>query len=255
MIGRLLGSLSYHARKEEADWRASNSLRKRVQYGRVRRLLVRASERPLRYSALLFLLFSLLSLIVHIRPIPGLPLIRLEIDDSTALTYLSTIWTIQATIVALIYPIVIAFVTLLIQRLHQGQSVLHIYLHDAAAVLSGSSALMLLILLGVQYLLSPLTNAVVVLNWAFLSGYWFILNVGLASFFLYRTLDFLRPANRIETVNKYVLNVAWPAEVQRHLRVHIFDNAVHLGHMPGPAYPPEEVVPKIRTGSLEWILR
>lgn len=251
MIARLFGALSDQVRRADIEWRTENEFRRSVQFSFIHRRLIRAAEHPLRSSILLFVLFLLLSIFVSLSPIPRFPLIRLTIDDSTALSYLSTIWGIQATILALVYPIVIAFVTLLIQRLHQGQSVLHIYLHDSAAALSGFSAIMLLLLMGIQYLSSPLTNTIVVLNWALISGLWFILNVVLATFFLFRTIAFIHPDRRTTTVKNYALNVAWPAEVNRHLRVHIFDNSVHNDLLPGPAYPPQtdQPAPSIWMGS------
>ena len=238
MIARFLGALSYHVRRAEIEWRATNPARRNVQYGWLRRRIVRAADRPILSSAFLLILFSLVTLFAYFGPFPRFPVIQLSYDDATALSYLSTIWAIQATVVALVYPIVIAFVTLLVQRLHQGQSILHIYMHDTAAVLSGSSALFLLFLLSIQYLLSPWTSVSVVLNWAFISGCWLALNIILTIFFLYRTFEFLRPARRQQTVRQYTVNVAWPAEVESHLRVHLFDNAVVHGLIPGPAYPP-----------------
>ena len=239
MIGRILGALSFQIRLAESEWAAKNPVRQRVRYGWLRRLFVRAAGQPIGSSGLLFVLFSFFSLIAYLGPIPGLPFVRFSFSDASALTYLSTIWVIQATIVALIYPIVIAFVTFLVQRLHQGQSVLHVYLHDSGAVFSGSSSLMLLLLMGIQYLLSPWTSIGVVLDWTLVSGIWLLLNIGFSAFFLFRTIEFLRPARRTETVTKYALNVAWPAEMKRHLRVVLFDNAVDHLLLPGPAYPPE----------------
>ena len=234
MIGWALGALSHHVRVAEKKWRADNAERRRVQYGWLRLGWVRAAENALGSSGSVFLLLLFFSLIAWLPPFREIAVRRLEFDHATALSYLSTIWAIQATVLALVYPIVIAFVTLLVQRLRQGHSLLHVYMHDTGAILCGSNALMLLLLIAIQYLVSPWTSASVVLNWALISGFWFLFNICFAMMFLYRTFEFLRPARRMETINQYALNVAWPAEVGRHLRVHLFDHAVEEGRLPGP---------------------
>ena len=234
MIGWALGALSHHVRVAEKKWRAGNEERRRLQYGWLRDRWVRAAEQPLGSPGSVLMLLIFFSLLAWLPPFREIAVRHVELDHAGALSYLSTIWAIQATILALVYPVVIAFATLLVQRLRQGQSLLHVYMQDSGAILSGSNALMLLLLIGMQYLLSPWTSAGVVLNWALISGFWFLFNICFAMFFLYRTFEFLRPARRTATISRYALNVAWPAEVGRHLRVHLFDHAVEVGLLPGP---------------------
>ncbi|MDD9997659.1 MAG: hypothetical protein OXQ89_07935 [Rhodospirillaceae bacterium] len=185
-------------------------------------------------SGSVLLLLTIASVLGFVPPLQEWVAPRLAFDDAEALSYLSTMWAVQATVLALVYPIVIAFVTLLVQRLHLGHSVLHIYLQDSGALLSGSNALMLLLLIGFQYFIAPWTSAVVLLIWAHISAFWLLFNIGFSAMFLYRTFEFLRPARRAQTVMRYALNVAWPAEMERHLRVHLFDRAVEEGLLPGP---------------------
>lgn len=250
MIGRLLSALTFHVRKSEREWRAENRLRREMRYGWIRRLIVAGSARPLRSSALLLSIFAIITTVATFGPFPGFPRLAITFNEDNALTYFSILWSIQAIIVALIYPIVIAFVTLLVQQLHRGKSILHIYMQDTAAKLAGSSALMLLALMSFQYLLAAWTNVDTILNWTFVAGYWFLINLGLTGFFLYRTFEYLSPARRTETVNRFAVNVAWPAEVRSHLKAHIFDNAVRHKVLPGPAYLSEsdEIGGRVWTG-------
>ena len=249
MIRRALGALSHHVREAEKKWRDENGERRRAQYGRLRNQWVRAAEQPLGSAGSVFLLLFFLSLVAFVPSLRETLAPRLEFDDAAALSFLSTIWAIQATVLALVYPIVIAFVTLLVQRLHLGHSVLHIYLQDSGAMLCGSNALMLLLLIGIQYFVAPWTSANVVLIWAEISAFWFLFNIGFSMMFLYRTFEFLRPTRRAQTVIRYALNVAWPAEMERHLRVHLFDQAVEEGLLPGPKNAePDRSEPRVWMG-------
>ena len=164
---------------------------------------------------------------------PPLPLPRLE-------QYFFTLWTVQATIAAMIYPIVIGFVALLLQRRHSAKVSLQIYLHDSAAILPGLSALFLVFAMGVQYFFIAMAGKQVLTNWLIFDGIWFLVNVVGVIWFLARTFDYLRPEKRANIQRAYAINHVLPAEMRRNLEFYLFLGAIDYGWLPGPSYGEEE---------------
>ena len=156
--------------------------------------------------------------------------------DPYSITYFATLWSVQAGVAALVYPIVIAFVALLLGRSSSAKATLHIYLHDSAALLAGLSALMLVAEMGVQYLGLPYVGKTTTNAWLALDAIWFIVNVGLTTYFIFRTFEFVQPTHRFEIIRKYAVSVAWPREVRFHLARHFLAAAVGEGLLPGPNY-------------------
>lgn len=149
------------------------------------------------------------------------------------------LWTIQATIAAMVYPIVIGFVTLLLQRRHSAKASLQIYLHDSAAILTGLGALFLVMAMGVQYFFITGAGKQVLANWLILDGVWFLVNsVGVIRF-LVRTFGYLRPEQRANIVRAYAINHIWPAEMHRNIEYNLFTGAIGYGWLPGPGFGSE----------------
>ena len=178
----------------------------------------------------------------------SVPRIILRDNRTEALTYFSAPWSVQAALAALVYPIVLAFVTLVLQR-RNAKSILHIYMHDSAAIISGLMALFLLILMGIQYLFLTVIPIEVAVSWIVLDSVWLALNVGLTSFFLYRTFQFVRPAGRAKSIRQYTVNIAWPKELGEHLRQLFFFQAVENNLLPGPSYASQQN----ETGPAVWL--
>ena len=169
-------------------------------------------------------------------PVTGsspLPLPRLE-------QHFFTLWTVQATIAAMIYPIVIGFVALLLQRRHSAKASLQIYLHDSAAILAGLGALFLVFAMGVQYFFIAMAGKQVLANWLIFDGIWFLVNVVGVIWFLARTFDYLLPEKRANIQRAYAINHVLPAEMRRNLEFYLFLGAIDYGWLPGPSYGEEE---------------
>ena len=151
-----------------------------------------------------------------------------------------TLWTVQATIAAMIYPIVIGFVALLLQRRHSAKASLQIYLHDSAAILTGLSALFLVMAMGVQHIFTVMFGIQVLANWLILDGIWFLINIVGVIRFLAHTFDYLRPERRADILRAYAINHVWPEEMRRNLENTLFQEAIDYGWLPGPSYGDKE---------------
>jgi len=237
MFDRLLKSLRGRLAVEEREWRSQNHLRNTLYLSRWRRAILFAATKPRRYLGWLSFLVFFLSMaaaildpklwtIFHVRnfSVPD------RVDNFSAL------WSVQAAIAALVYPIVIAFVTLLVDRNSTTRATLHIYLHDSAALLAGLSALLLVGEMGLQYFMLSYANDSALALWLVLDSSWFALNMVLTIYFLYRTFEFMRPLQRYEITRRYAISVAWPQEARHHLAKHIFGSAILDHLLPGAAY-------------------
>ncbi|MBK1710681.1 hypothetical protein [Marichromatium gracile] len=151
--------------------------------------------------------------------------------------YFDVVWTIQATITAVVYPIIIAFVAILLQRRQSSKVDLQIYLYSTAALPAGLSALGLIGALGLQYLVA-FTLAPQGAAWGMIASLcWFTINVCLTGCFLYSTISFLHDDNRLRAFEQYAVHIALPREVRQYLNKHIMWDAQQLGLLPGrPSY-------------------
>ena len=250
MFGKLFDSLSYRVSSEERDWYRQNELRRSLRYPAIQRWLIRSARRPLVTAFELFWLSILLCLhsvcwggILGIDAVCWMSCLsppELERwDRGHLLAGFTSLWTIQATIVALVYPFVIAFVALLFQQRNASNARIQVYLFDSGAILAGLSALFLILAMSVQFLLIveyPSLPTSTIAVWSLLDAIWFSFNVTLTIWFLIRTFLFLRPGGRTRIIRDFVINVSWPEEVKEKLRPLMFYGATTFNIMPGPDY-------------------
>ena len=241
MLGRLLNTLSYRLGCELQGWRKANPTFRNDVWPWWQRALITAGKNPKRLSfglliAVLLTLAAAWGYQTFLAPVTGVqpsPLPELE-------QYFFTLWTVQATVAAMIYPIVIGFVTLLLQRRHSAKASLQIYLHDSAALPTGLSALFLVIAMGVQYLFIDVAGKQVFVYWLLFDVLWFLINITGVIRFLVCTFNYLRPEQRAEIVRAYAINHVLPAEMRRNLEYNFFHRAVDYSWLPGPSFGEEE---------------
>lgn len=247
MIRLALDNLSRHVDRWVREWNANSTERRRLSYPLLERTLRRAGECPVWFLSVVVVGAILLSVGLGWAPPQyfGLCLIPARWNEPELLTYFGTLWTIQATIAALVYPIVIAFVAVLLQRRATAKLSLRLYLLDAAVTPAGVSAIGLLAWMGAQYTAVsylPVRHlaAVMVGNSA-----WFVLNVLLTGWFLYRTVRFLDDAMRLEVFKRFAVHVAFIREVRNHLSGLIFSHAQRDKLLPGKDYTSGGLGPKV----------
>ena len=236
-------SLNRRIRKAEREWRAANMAAREYAYGPWQRVVVPLSVRPkkwlLLYAALLAVFSAVLWLCLRFESDAFLfavldhkfaTISAYEFATShtfaVELTYFTTIWMVQATLAGLVYPIVISFVAILLQRQYNAKATLHIYLADAAAIPAGLGALTLVGIMGAQYLCLPYVPDAVAPLWTALDTISLLVNLALMVYFLYRTIEFIRPDRRTRIMRSYALNIAWPTELRRHLVEPFFATAL-----------------------------
>lgn len=248
MIGWIFNSLSRRATLWVKEWNQTSIDRKRLSYPAIERLLRRAGERPFLFVALIWLTAVCLSIGLGWAAPKYLGLCKLipsEWKEAELLTYFGTLWTLQGTIAALVYPIVIAFVAVLLQRRATAKLSLRLYALDAAVVPAGSSAIALLIWMGLEYV----SISYVPTEWLVVAmvgnSVWFVLNLLLTGWFLYRTVRFLNDQERLLVFTRFAVHVAFPREVRVHLLGLIFSNAQTHKFIPGKDFINDEPGPKV----------
>lgn len=188
------------------------------------------------------LMLNQLSICADHAPLPcrlasELPSFQPEPLPWASLESIGTIWSIQATITAVVYPIVLGFVGLILQRRPSARVRLRLYLTITGAKPAGLSAAALVVLIGVGNFILPTQAAVFIEAFAIFTLYWFVIASFLMAHFLYRTLDFFSEDNQLHAIELYARHVALPHEVREQLLVHFFKHAQKLKKLPGlPSY-------------------
>ncbi len=229
-------SIQRRVRRDVADWRSFNEYQRNIALSRWARLLMHAGEHPVWFCLSLPLAFCTTLLGAHELPNGWGPIGWAKWATSEQLSYFSTLWSIQATIAALAYPIVIAFVAVFLQRRPASDSVMHLYMLNSGALAAGLSSLVLVVVMGVQYAVMPYFGASVLLQWAALDALWFVANAALTAHFLYRTVEFLRPDVQLDVVRRYVASVALPRDINRLYPFQVFAQSHSNGWIPAPDY-------------------
>ncbi|MFN8794151.1 MAG: hypothetical protein ACK50K_07575 [Betaproteobacteria bacterium] len=229
------------ARRDEAAWFALNVHRRRLSLSRLERELLFAGEHPLRFAfSLLALQVALLLLVSKLPPEWFAPAWLFDWKVAEQLSYFSTVWTIQATLAALVYPIVISFVAVYLQRRPAAEAFVHLYMLDSGALAAGLSSLALVVVMGVQYMMLSTWGTEALPGWAMIDTAWFVLNAALTTFFLFRTVEFLRPEVQARVIQRYTVNVALPRDVQRLNTFQVLAGSIGKGWFPVPSYGDEK---------------
>jgi hypothetical protein len=245
MIRWLLRSLNSRIRAEIAEWLEGNAVMRRERYMGLDGILSSLSLRPYPSIALLLILFFILmwltsdSLYHAVYAWEWPSELRFntwvkEHRDHLIPLFLG-IWAIQATIAALVYPLVLAFVALLLQGKTSSPFV-RAYLHYSGAVFAGPSAMALIVALLIPFALMTWRDEWVSnreLAWVCVfAALWLLVNLWLTLQFLRKTLAFLSSRRKYREVVRYALCVVWPYQVQLTIAEVLHISAGQVGLLP-----------------------
>ena len=237
MLGWFFKTLRSRLNAEEKKWRSLNRVRNELGPRFWHSSILRIAANPMGAALIFFVVATTLAFLAAVVD-PKLWVIYFVTlpDRFDPGGHLSTLFAVQATVVGLVYPIVISFVTLLLVRGNNAKAALHIYLHNSAALVAGLSALLLIAEMGLQYSAVPYVSYTTLITWISIDAVWFAINIFLTTYFLLRTFEFIQPSRRHEIVRRYAVGVAWPREARFHLASHFFRVAVEEKLLPGPSY-------------------
>jgi hypothetical protein len=146
----------------------------------------------------------------------------------------STIFGAQVTLLGLIFPLVIAFIGILLQGKSSNESMWVIYRHNSGFMLVGFSALTLSASFVLLKVYEPwLTHQNQVAASISITA-WFLTNLVLSGWFLWKTVAFLSLNSRMTMVVKYVINEVAPSDIKNRLLVHHGLSAINIGLLLSP---------------------
>lgn len=208
---RLLGSLSWHVGQYIYQWQKfAPGLRKNTWF---ERLLLGAAAHPWRF--LLVAAFLWVGVIASLLTLAERCSLSLELWVKSDLpTYFGTAWSVQATVVALVYPLVISFVAFLLQRRATAKVALTAFLLETGVKPSGTSSFALLVLMTLQYLALPWMSIQQVQAAMVANVVWLAINLFLTGWFLARTAQYLQDERRVQTLQWLTQCITLPREVR-----------------------------------------
>jgi hypothetical protein len=125
-------------------------------------------------------------------------------------------WGVQATVVGLVYPIVISFIALMLQRRSHSTAALRMYALDSGVIPAGASSVGLLAALTLQFfgaLHASEHKEQVILPLLAFDATWFAINLGLTAYFLARTIRFLQDDEQSLTLRKLTVDAVLRQEL------------------------------------------
>ncbi|MBI2727205.1 MAG: hypothetical protein HYX42_13255 [Polaromonas sp.] len=150
-------------------------------------------------------------------PFPDLP------KDYTHTTFFGTIWSVQATLIALVYPIVLTFVPILLQRRASSKFALTFYMRDSAVLPAGTSSLLFLLVLTVQYLAAYYVPQELFLFGAVFDGLWLLANIGMTGYFLVKTVRYVEEDVGEATYRRLALSYILWADLEEAQTAALYD--------------------------------
>lgn len=224
---RVTGRLSYNAKKLVKPQYFYRDTVKAYRYGPVDKFLFWGNLHPVLFSLLLGELLLLLAVVAGGHWPKGESLVAHPVLGATFdyPAFIGVPWAIQATLLALVYPLVISFVAIMMERKANSKIALRAYLVDSGVVPAGASSIALTLALTTQYVMSvydysPYVVAVLVFNWG-----WMALNVLLTGNFLARTIGFLNEEESQLAFKRLAMNVALWAEWVEVVTRNLYRNA------------------------------
>ncbi|MET2530185.1 hypothetical protein [Ralstonia pseudosolanacearum] len=163
-------------------------------------------------------------------------------------------WGVQATIVALVYPIVVSFIALMLQRRAHSTIALRVYVLDSAVVPAGASSIGLLLAMSCQYFATPYASQeLLTMHMAeglIFNCTWLALNVLLAGFFLSRTVRFIQDDEARQAFTRLAVHTVLRTELPGALTQQFVVNAPEERWGYSPEAKREEHAPQVHMYSM-----
>lgn len=197
-------------------------------YPRLIRLARWAVDHPVYALAIVALPYVLIFLLAYFGCLDSFDLFT-EIQDFWIVNI--AVLTVQAALVGLVFPLVIAFVGLLNQGRASFASRLTIYVESSNAIFVGVSSLLLCVMIAAQLPFASKTGDAQAAT-TLLNLIWFAINVGALAHFVLRTIAFMHPGRRLPIMRGYVANVVWPRELTATVTANRWANVIAYGYLP-----------------------
>jgi hypothetical protein len=221
--------------RQQRQHMRANPASQEWRYGLARRLLAWVGSHPVGALTAVVLLYIVTATAGWVIPAPswapaGLAMVQDKYRDLQGVDL--ALLGAQATLLGLVYPLVIALVGLMFSSSGGPAGRLKVYFRETEAAIVGAIALGLLVAIGLQCLFFSVLPQNVLVCVTALDILWFVVNLLNLGFFVARSLDFAQPTRRQLLVRSYLANTAWPHEFYTALLAHRWFGAATYGDLP-----------------------
>lgn len=229
-LGWLVNSLKYRVEKDIHETIFKNDVFLRNRWTLPERLVIWSSKHVLIANLVLFLITFVCFVLIGENYTLIQNLLPQTTDGMNPLTeFQSTLFGVQVTLLGLIFPLVIAFIGILLQGKSSNESMWIIYRHNSGFMLVGFSALTLSLYFVLLQIYGPWLSHQFQVAASISTTAWFLTNLLLSGWFLWKTVAFLSLSSRMSMVVKYVINEVAPNDIKNRLLVHHGLSAIETG--------------------------
>lgn len=233
--GWLVNSLKYRVEKDIRDTLFKNDVFLRNRWSLSERLVVWGAKHIFISNLILFLIATTCFFLIAKK----YALIQTFLPETlnglnSLVEFQCTIFGAQVTLLGLIFPLVIAFIGILLQGKSSNESMWIIYRHNSGFMIVGFSAITLSLTFVLLKIYEPwLTHQILVAASTSITG-WFLANLTLSGWFLWKTVAFLSINSRMSMVVRYAINEVVPNDIKNRLLVHHGLSAIRTGLLINP---------------------
>lgn len=245
-------SLDRQARRIVNESLRDNVWRRSATPGSTRHFLLWGGRYPLRFAAVVGVVSAGIAaafLPAPLQQLAVIPLPTLPCDYNHS-SFFGTVWSVQATLVALVYPFVLTFVAVMLQRRAASKIALTVYLLDSAVLPAGTSSLLLLAVLAVQYFSLVAAPSDLFFAAAVFNGVWFLVNTALTGFFLAKTIRYIEDEVGQRAYRNLAVSLVLRDELTASLSKHLLTNAPERLNWQAPSSIADEHRPEVQLLSL-----
>lgn len=207
-LGSLINSLTYQVNKAFEDSLLNNEAYKKNRPSSIERLLTYCSQRHILTTLAMLSVSAILFFITSHYMTAFLALFPSSLDKlNRFIEFQPAILGTQVTLLGVIYPLVIAFIGILIQGRSANEALWTIYRHYSGFMLIGFSALALILVFILIKLLEPWLDHSQIFALSLSTSFWFVINLVLTGRFLKATIDFVSSKSRMIMVTRYAIYV------------------------------------------------
>jgi hypothetical protein len=226
-----------------------NSAAIALRFGLWRSMLASIEQRPLLAALAVAVLYGVVGAITWLAPpISWGPQAPQDDYFRDLQTVNLALFGAQATLLGLVYPLVIALVGMLFGQRSSSDRRLDVYFSETEAVTVGGLALGLVGAIALQALAYGQLELKVVGAITVLNSLWFVVNLWALAFFVLRSLDFIRPARRRELVKSYMANTAFSRQLRSLMMTNRWAGAPTYEYLPKLQAPDATMLPGFGEG-------
>lgn len=224
-------TLKNRIEKELKESLYKNEIYQKTKWSILEKNIILWSTNYKKYTVLISIYFVLISWLIYL-------LIKLEITKSYSDFFLSwkeliqwqsTFLGAQLTIVCVVYPLVISFISIFSNQKTSNSVIFPIYKKYSGFMFAGLSGLALSIFILISFFIRSFLVDSIYLVFCITSAIWLIFNIFLTAWFFSKTFLIMNDHSREEIILRFSIQEACRIDISKRLKNNIIKNAHHYG--------------------------